>query len=181
MKDQDGATLVEVLVTTVILALIIPVIMSTFITGLRATEGTADRLSASADAKIAGANLVPDIQSADTVSATTAACASGVAGTHVLSLSWTEGTVAVDVTYQEETSGTKLLRRYECRNAVVQAGPATVMRSVATGVSVTCTPSCATKGRTVTVDADSCIVENGACASDSLYAFQVKATSRDAA
>lgn len=187
---ESGFTLVEVLVVTVILALILPVMGSAIVASLRASGGTIDRLGVSQDAKLAGVNLVPDIQSADSVSTTAAGCAAGVAGaTHVVSFAWNEDGVAVAVTYQrEDTSASgvltaRRLRRYVCRDAVLQASAVTVMQHVSdTAPAVTCAPSCGAQPRTVTLAASSCIrTAAGTCDANSTFAFTVKATSRDAA
>lgn len=187
---QGGFTLVEVLVVTVILAIILPVMASAIVAALRASGGTIDRLGVSQDAKLVGVNLVPDIQSADSVATGAAGCASGVAGAaHVASFAWDEDGVAVAVTYQQEDTSVsgvvtaRRLRRYVCRDTVLQASSVTVMQYVGDlAPTVTCTPSCGAKPRTVEVVANSCArTVTGSCDANTLYAFTVSARSRDAA
>lgn len=72
---EAGFTLVEVLITVVILGVIVGALSSGLIVALRTTEQTTTRLDESHDAQIVSAYLVNDTQSAATISATP--CGSG--------------------------------------------------------------------------------------------------------
>jgi prepilin-type N-terminal cleavage/methylation domain-containing protein len=80
MKRDDGLTLIEILISVVILGIIMGAIANALIVGFRTTDETTQRFSESHDAQIASATLAKDIQSAVSIadtSATIGVCGGG--------------------------------------------------------------------------------------------------------
>lgn len=126
-RQDDGFTLVELLMVIAMTSIIMTALASAFTTGLRTTTATGTRLSETADLQLLSAYFPQDIQSAgigagdvDTTATATAGC-SGLDGSNVLALRWTDfktGT-SYGATYRTRVSGTEQqLVRYTCSGGV---------------------------------------------------------------
>lgn len=137
LRDEEGFTLIEVLVGMVILSIIMVAIAAALIVGMQTTDSTTARLNESHDAQISSAYLANDVQSAANVSVVSggASCAST--------------TKLVDFTYAASAGGQTA--SYSCgpANGETQVtrsyGGSTVILAHFAGIAkptVTCTPSC---------------------------------------
>ncbi len=121
-QGDEGFTLPELLITTVILGVIMASIGAAMIVALRTQDGPARTLGPSNDANLLANYFSADVQSAS-VSNTTATAASGCAyitpvnTSNVVALSWTDNApippVALAVAYQLHNP-TRTLRRVSC-------------------------------------------------------------------
>src|SRR5205807_5625818 len=115
-RGAEGLTLPELLISIVLVTIIIGVLSSAIIVGLRSLGGTHQRLSESRDAQMATQFVVTDVQSADTASKSDASCA-GVPP--LVSFGWTEdkgapAAVVKTAAYFKRTANGEfqLVRRY---------------------------------------------------------------------
>lgn len=162
-----GLTLVELLVTVAITALVLPVLGATMVVGYRTTDATVARLEDTRDRQIVPSLFADDVQSATTVDATGAAGCPLGGGTLVLRLSRQEtsitGTVVTRVAAWLTTAsaGTTLLERRSCNNAsgaMALVSSVTTAHGVVGAPGVTCrtaagsTTPCATASAVAQVD-----------------------------
>lgn len=182
-RGDDGVTLLELVVVIMVLGIIVPVISASIITGLKTAEGTADRIGLSHDAKLTGIYLVPDIQSAETVTLGSSACTSAT-GTPIASFAWDEDGVSVLTTYVADTTKHDLVRTV-CRDAIQQDDrTVTVANNLSdTAIIATCAPSCGAFARTVTFVVEVCGrlptgPSAGTCRAETPYTFTASARSR---
>jgi prepilin-type N-terminal cleavage/methylation domain-containing protein len=182
-RGEQGVTLLELIVVIMILGVIVPVITASIVVGLQAAEGTADRVDLSHDAKLTGIYMVPDIQSAETVTLGSSTCTNAT-GTKVVTFGWDEEGTAVVVSYVADMTAHTLVRTV-CRDAVQIANQTvTVAHNISdTPVSTTCSPNCAAPARTVTTVVEVCgRLPSGpaanTCRADTTYSFTVSARSR---
>lgn len=158
-QDEDGFTLLELLVVLVILPLIIGGVAAAVIAELQNTsrtdaQGTYVRLANSHDTQITSAYFVRDVQSATSVSTNTSTslCPTNGSLPQVLGLNWKNGNTAVAVSYGVSSSAPlKLIRRF-CQNGAETAdsvmSDSVFPASLAVG-SVAATNSSASCGSTV--------------------------------
>jgi prepilin-type N-terminal cleavage/methylation domain-containing protein len=168
LRDTSGFTLVELLITMVVLGIIVGPLAGAMIVYLRNTGAVAQRLGESHDAQIAAAYFAQDVQSVGVrdwtaypyplkqsvernVAATGGLYPCGAAGTPtaLLRLAWDDPTSATDrrtvvVSYVQQTvDGEQQLRRITCAGS---AAPDVVVLvhnvDTATAVSVTCSTTC---------------------------------------
>jgi prepilin-type N-terminal cleavage/methylation domain-containing protein len=143
MRDEDGFTLIEILIAIFVAAVVFMVMAAAFVVSQQSTDVSTTRLLGSQDAAFTSAHFVKDVQSAKTT-AQTGPCPAA-SGTAVVSMVWTETTIAtgtttytVDYRYQ---SATGQLVRFTC-------GPTTgsdVLAShLKTAPGIQCNPTCAT-------------------------------------
>lgn len=151
VNQEDGFTLLEVLIAMFIMTIVFAVVSVAIIVGLQSTGESTTRLLESSDGAYTSAYLVRDVQSAQTVS-TSASSVCSSTGTSVLKLSWTEalnsGAVSTTVEYRYGVPGGALVRH------VCQDNPST--RTVATQLrqapTITLTPTgCTTACTAVTM------------------------------
>jgi prepilin-type N-terminal cleavage/methylation domain-containing protein len=145
-----GFTLVELLVTIVILPIIIGALTIAFISVFSQQTSVATRIAGSGDAQVTSANFVTDVQGAAsfTTDASTSPPACGSAGSFVLGLDWTNsaGTTTV-VSYWEAARGSEnSLFRLACQSgsvvsSTVLSHDAPANLSLGNGLTVTCGPS----------------------------------------
>lgn len=144
-SDDAGFTLPELLVAVVAVGIVMPALVAAFVTGVRTTTGTTERLAASNDAEFASSWFVPDVQSAASFSTAPAGCFNQPAGsTHLFTATRTEGASTITTGYATAGDATppRKLLRYSCTDGV--ADPVvTVAHSVSQSVTpvLTCTPS----------------------------------------
>lgn len=166
LRDDEGFTLIEMLVTIVILGIISAAIVTAIIVGLRTTDDTGRRLSESHDAQLVQVYVPNDVQSATFVSSSDTACT----GTDpVVMLRWTDGAVTKVASYVVESAAIdrKLVRTY-CENGTqVRSFPVAHHLGGADPV-VTCAPACDATFRSLRLD----VTEAGG------YAYSVSATRR---
>lgn len=182
-RDDRGVTLIELLVVITVMSIVVPVIVASIVVGLQTAEGTADRVNLSHDAKISGVYLVPDIQSAQTVTLGSSTCTNAV-GTQIISFSWNYEGVTVLTSYVENPT-TRDLVRTVCNDGVQdQDLTVTVAHNLSDqAVTATCAPSCAATEREVQVNIELCGrlpsgPNAGTCRADTTHAFAVQARSR---
>ncbi len=134
LRDEEGFTLVELMVGMVITVLLMGSIAAALIVGLKTTDETTARLNESHDAQISSAYLANDVQSAKSVSA---AGGSGTCGsaTTLVSFTYPDDRIA---TYACGQAGaeTQVTRTFD-GNTVVLAHFAGAAQP-----TVTCTPDC---------------------------------------
>ena len=94
--NDDGFTIVELLVAMMVMLIIIVPISASFILGLKTASGSLQDTTNSADAQVLSGLFDTDVTNAESVS-TSSSCAG--AGT-VLSLTWMDGSVPVEVAYR---------------------------------------------------------------------------------
>ena len=120
-RGEDGFTLPELLVASVILAIIVAPLTLAFITGLRVVGKTDQKFTDSRSGLISAADFASDVGNANAISTSTA-CGSG--GTLLVTFLWndpnvfpvvTGGSYPNKVSYVYDSSGKKLLRRI-CKN-----------------------------------------------------------------
>lgn len=149
MRDDDGFTLVELVLAVTLMGVVIGAVASAMIVMFTTTGETTERLSESPDLQMAAAYFGSDVQSAKTF---TGSC--GPAGAALVTLSWTDPgaspnpAVADDtertVRYVVETAGTqKTLVRYACTNSG-SADKTMLVDFVnpASTPTLACTPNC---------------------------------------
>src|SRR5437763_10399832 len=91
---QDGFTLVELIVGMAIAGIIFGAIAGALIVGLETTDTTSQRIAESHDAQITSAYLANDVQSAATVSVSSAGGSCSGAGTRLVDFTYGGGQVA---------------------------------------------------------------------------------------
>lgn len=113
--DGDpGFTLVELLVSTSMLAVISGTLGAAFVVSFRTTDAATDRLAAAHDVQISTAAFASDVQNAETVWVTDPAPACGPA-TSALFLQWKDGAVQHRVSYERvDAGGESRLLRHAC-------------------------------------------------------------------
>ncbi len=154
LTSEDGFTLVELIISIVILGIIVGAMSAAIIAGLKTTDGTTNRLAESHDAQVVSEFFVTDMQSAvtvtyqamDTVSTVPVGCSP--ASSPLLVFSWTDPSAGAEmVSYYSATLGgeTQLVRQ-QC----VGGSSSTVVVAHLLGSStpqVTCAPtSCTSAG-----------------------------------
>lgn len=117
-SDQDGFSLVELLVSITILGVISFALTEAVILGLKLTDGTVTKVSGAAAARALVSRFPADAQSADEV-APTGDCASAETGVF-LHMSWIDQGVTRAVAYAfEPPTGTEQdLVRWSCANGL---------------------------------------------------------------
>ena len=150
--DESGFTLAELLISTVILAIIFGVITEAMIVGLRTTDSTDQRVRESVDAQLFASRFARDAQGAKTVSVGDTSCGPSPAVTptslYVVSFGWTDAasgapkkaSYVLDPTTATST-GERVLTRWICQgvgNSVVTRNQ--LARFVRSVPSITCTP-----------------------------------------
>src|SRR4051812_12796110 len=134
-RREAGFTLVELLIGIAIAGMLITVIGSAMVVGLKTTDATTQRLSESHDAQITSAYLANDVQSATSVNVSpSGASCSGGSPTDIVAFSYQGGQTA---TYRCGTTGgqTQVTRSFGSTTTVVAHFAGTPRPSVA------CTPS----------------------------------------
>jgi hypothetical protein len=166
--DEEGLTLIELLIVVVLIPMVIGAVSIVVITSLEATDahnplGTAARLADSHDAQITSAYIVRDIQSAQFVSTSisTPLCGTG-SGRQLLGLEWTNEGVTSLVTYGVTGAAPYELVRYYCQGSATNLVSTSVVShdvfnaltsapAIVTAPSGSCTASdstCAASGGT---------------------------------
>jgi prepilin-type N-terminal cleavage/methylation domain-containing protein len=144
--DDTGFTLVELLLAVMVMLIIIVPISASFVLGVKTASGSLQDTTNSADAQVLAGFFDTDVTGAETVSTSSICAGSGT----VLVLSWTDGSLPVEVAYRvtadpamqaelKSAAAIDRLDRVHCvSGAVVDTNP--VARSVlhASGVTVTC-------------------------------------------
>ena len=112
-KQQDGFTLIEVMIVIVFIAAVIGGIAAAMMTSFKNVAGVQSKVSDSHDAQVAAAYFGRDVQTATTLSTASApVCGGAEAGSQVLGLGWTDSSSnPVYVSYATTTlGGTAVLR-----------------------------------------------------------------------
>jgi len=136
-RREAGFTLVELLIGIAIAGVLITVIGSAMVVGLKTTDATTQRLSESHDAQITSAYLANDVQSAASVSMSPTAADCPGAGTTLIGFNYSSSGNTWACYYYGTAGGeTRVTRTFN-------AGAATVVAHFASAgsPSVTCTPS----------------------------------------
>lgn len=151
-SDEQGMTLVEVLLSVTILAVIIGPIAASVMLGLMTSAGTRERVADSASSQLVSAYFMTDVQSSDTVTVPSPADAAPCGGTGVvLQLDWDDPApepgqpTSTAVSYVERLSSDsnqRELHRVECLDGV-ETSDATVVFAMVPSLppTVTCAPS----------------------------------------
>ena len=138
-RSEEGFTLVELLVTTMILGVVVGAVAASLIVGLKTTDDTNQRLAESHDAQMAAVYFAADAQNADDVSLSDGACG----GVPVVRFLWSEASPAIQkvASYAVVTSGAerRLVRHY-CENGVLVRDVVIAHELGTTDPAVACTP-----------------------------------------
>lgn len=136
VRDESGFTLVELLIAVTVLGIIIVALGAGFSVGLRSLDDTSNRLSGSTDAQQLGVYLLPDVQSASTVVASSTGAGIACTGASNPVLQLTDG-ASFNVVYgvRTVTSGSLadathpayFLERYVCTGGSVQSASTKVV------------------------------------------------------
>lgn len=112
--DGGGFTLIEVLISIVILTFVMSAITVALITIFNLYGSTAARISDSSDAQAVSANLVNDVQSATEITTDPGATGPGPCGTgtQLLGLEWSQGQTVVSYMDVKRGSTWALVRNY---------------------------------------------------------------------
>lgn len=205
-RNEDGFTLVELIIVIVIMGVVFGAITMAIITGLKTTTATDQRLSLSHDAEIASTWVTTDAQSANTIrtDATFPAGAPASCGPVavragagddglVARFDWAEADGAVHkvVSYVLGTpaNGERVLTRYLCVDSTTPVGTREVSHNVGATLAVACPAAgnddaaCASPWTNeevkLTVGACARDVAN-ACIADSAYSFTIRGSRRAA-
>ncbi|MFT5222305.1 MAG: prepilin-type N-terminal cleavage/methylation domain-containing protein [Glaciecola sp.] len=108
---QDGFTLVELLISIVILGAISATLGTSIILGLQTTVNAEQRLTEGNDGRILAEAFIPDVQNATSISTTATVC--GGANSR-LQLGWTDGTAIVIAYVMRTTGAVRQLVRVRC-------------------------------------------------------------------
>ncbi|MFA5890348.1 MAG: prepilin-type N-terminal cleavage/methylation domain-containing protein [Actinomycetota bacterium] len=141
MRRDEGFTLVELVITMVILGIIGAAISTAIVVGLRTTDATQTRLAQSHDRQMTPAFFITDVQSSDDVSLSDTTC-SGVIP--VVRFQWTDqGVVKVAAYAIVAAENERQLRRYYCEDSVV-INTSSVVHNLSVSVNpvLVCTPAC---------------------------------------
>jgi prepilin-type N-terminal cleavage/methylation domain-containing protein len=151
IRDEQGVTLPEMLISIVILALIIGPLSAAMMFFLQHGETSTQIFSDDNTARLAATFFTADVQSATSVVTTTSGqCGSG---TPIVTLSWSEDAVAHAASwYSRATAGGADLVRRQCEDGTLIATNELGLLTASTP-TVTCTPSCKAPG-TVTLRVD---------------------------
>jgi len=141
-RNERGFTVIELIVSITILAVIGAALTESIIIGLRTTDNTSTNLGASSDAGLLASYFGSDAQSSS--STTGPACGSG--GVTVVNLSWTDPRSADAYVISYSVDGGDLVRRV-CLN-----GNAAVAQHLVRDVTAA-TCDCAANPRTLSVTA----------------------------
>lgn len=185
-RDDDGMTIVELLIAMVILMLIMAPLATSFVLGLGTTRASELDAADSADAQLLSGFFDIDVASAQTVAtASSATCGSG---TGVLQLVWKDGTADRVVAYEVVTDSVRqtrlgvtpvyVLQRVTCSDtAGTVIDTQVVARTLATVPSVSCDKSaCSTTPRRVTLKATAYATQTPDAGTPGRYTFSVTAT-----
>jgi len=144
-RGEDGFTLPELLVASVILAIIVAPLTLAFITGLRVVGKTEQKFTDSRSGLISAADFASDVGNANAVTTTNSPSACGSGGTLLATFLWndpnvfpvvTGGSYPNKVSYFYDSSSKKMLRRI-CKNGGV-ANTSTAAVSLGSQPTVQC-------------------------------------------
>jgi hypothetical protein len=176
---EEGVTLVELLLSMTIMALIIGPLSAGLIIGLRTAGETNTRLAGSADAQLLSIELPPDIASAgklpgDVVVSTTANTECSGA-TNSLRLRWTAGDTGAAVTYQAAYFVTGTTQEgWKLRRAYCVDGAAAITRTVARNLASATAASSTISGNRVSMT----VTEAVSAANPTPYTFTISGNRR---
>jgi prepilin-type N-terminal cleavage/methylation domain-containing protein len=136
--DDDGFTLIEVLIAMFIMSIVFTVVSVAFIVAQQSTNESTTRLLESQDGALTSAYFGRDAESAPSV-AVAPLCGTAT-GTPVVSMTWTETLASGNTTYNVDYrySGGSLTR-YTCGPTT---GSMVLASSLRAAPTVACTPSC---------------------------------------
>lgn len=137
-REQAGFTLVELLISIVILGIIVTVIATTFVVLTRVSSQTQDRLTQSRGPRFASVYWTPDVASSEAVNPSGVRC--GTTGTPVVTFQWTDDRVpqAQVATWATvpTTTGANLVRTQCSVNALATPQQTTMIAPDVTSSSV---------------------------------------------
>ena len=175
MRREAGFTLIELLVTVSIVGIISTALTEAVMITLRTADATEHRLVESSGASLLSTYLVPDTQSAASVTTTPGAnCANGNA---IVSLSWTDpSTPPVTKSASYACSAGRLIRTQTIGGVSSQQ---TLATDVAGTPTVVCVPTlCAPLPLTVQLAVATCTSDITPCPAAETYAYDVTASTR---
>ena len=142
-RGDEGFTLPELMITSVILGVIMAAITGALIVGFKTTDTTNQRLVESHDAQAAGVLFVNDVASAYNVSRIDSAC--GGAGT-LVSFTLTDTLTGTASYVLSGTNATRQLNRVFCPRSGAASTQPVASALGATGPSVSCSPDNSCEG-----------------------------------
>ncbi|MGH2722402.1 MAG: prepilin-type N-terminal cleavage/methylation domain-containing protein [Actinomycetota bacterium] len=205
-NNEDGFTLVELIIVIVIMGIVFGAITMAIITGLKTTTATDQRLSLSLDAEFASTWVTTDAQSATTIrtdatapDGAPASCGPVVvrAGDGddglVARFDWAEadGTIHKVVSYvlSAPAASERVLTRYQCTDSTTPLSTREVSHNVGATLAVACPVSgndngpCASPwtNEEVKFTVSACARDSlNVCVADSAYSFTIRGSRRAA-
>ncbi len=195
--QEDGFTLIELVIVLVIIPLIIGAVTIVLITSLKSAatnpnnpnyqQSTAQRLAESHDAQITSALLVRDVQTATSVATTSTSPLCGNSGqSQVLGLHWIVGTTLVNVSYivKATSSPTFELVRQFCSTGSPQSNTNAAHGLGAQNAvtpTLTCTsldPNCRSDAQVVSVSSQDVALVQVAVTEASGFTYTISAAPR---
>ena len=185
---SEGFTLVEVLISMVILGVILTPLVSSFILGIATTSASNANTVNSSDAQNVSAFFSSDVASAETASLATGCGTSGAGSTEVLLLDLGTGATPRYVSYVATSDPTSAaaqgysqlytLSRVTCDSSKTALKSVFVALTMFSAAKATCAPvectSADSKPSTIQLD----VTEWGAKPTDDKYSFQVTGARR---
>jgi prepilin-type N-terminal cleavage/methylation domain-containing protein len=138
LQQEEGFTLVELIITVAITGLLMSAIAGALIVGLKTTDATSARMSESHDAQVTSAYLANDVQSASSVNVSSASTNCTGASTTLITFNYYTGGQTAAYTCGTANGETRVLRTLSSpASSVVVAHFAGAARP-----TITCTPTC---------------------------------------
>lgn len=186
-RDDDGLTLIELLISMAVLLIIMAPLATAFVVGLGTTRATEQDAGNSADAQLLASFLDVDVASAETLSTTTT-CGGGGG---LLQLRWIDGTAPQVVAYRAVANASRQarlqlttavydLKRDQCTTDNTPSSSQVIARTLSGVPLVTCdgSGSCNATPRRVTLRATAYSTQISDVGSSSTYTFGVTASRR---
>jgi prepilin-type N-terminal cleavage/methylation domain-containing protein len=136
VRDERGFTLVELLIAVTVLGVIMTALGAGFSLALGTINGTSNRLASSQDAQLLGVYLLPDIEGASTIVASSTGAGISCTGAQNPVLQLTDSSTFNVVYGVRNNAGTYQLERYVCTGGSVQS-TTVVGRNLASTTAVT--------------------------------------------
>jgi prepilin-type N-terminal cleavage/methylation domain-containing protein len=178
--DDEGMTLIELLVSITLLGIIVGPIVGMILLGFLSSDGTRDRIADSVSAQLVSSYMINDIQSATTVATSGGSCpgATGTVKLHLQMQDPTTGPTTVLYLDQINADGQHELHRVSC--GATNSSTLVMHYLDPTSFNVTCSPSPACGAGVHNVKVNMTAKRSGGQPTSYYqpYAFNIQATRR---